>query len=96
MLYFRIHDGFQKAKPGVNKKHKFKILDKDDNIVSDKTILEYINKLVIPPAYKDVTIFYEKSPKILFEGYDDKGRKKQIYSADHKKKSMKKKFCNFF
>ena len=94
MLYFRIHDGFQKAKPGVNKKHKFKILDKDDNIVSDKTILEYINKLVIPPAYKDVTIFYEKSPKILFEGYDDKGRKQQIYSADHKKKSMKKKFCN--
>ena len=92
MLYYRIHDGA--AGVGKNKKHKFKIIDKDDKLVTDSTVLEYIKSLVIPPAYKDVTIFYEKSPKILFEGYDDKGRKQQIYSAAHKKKSAFKKYCN--
>jgi DNA topoisomerase-1 len=89
MLYYRIHNGV-----GSDKKPKFKILDKDDNIVNDKIILEYIQNLVIPPAYRDVTIFYESKPKILFEGFDDKGRKQQIYSPEHKKKAMKKKFCN--
>lgn len=92
MLYFRYHDGTTGV--GKNKKPKYKILDKNDKPVTDKKVLEYIKKLVIPPAYKDVTIFYEKSPKILFEGFDDKGRKQQIYSPEHKKKAMKKKFCN--
>jgi DNA topoisomerase-1 len=89
MLYYRIKDGTDK-----NKKPKFKILDKDDKIVNDKTVLEYIQNLIIPPAYADVKIFYEKTPKILFQGYDDKGRLQQIYSQDHKKKASKKKFCN--
>lgn len=92
MLYFRYHDGT--VGTGKNIKFKFKIVDKDDKVITDKKILDYIDKLVIPPAYKDVTIFYDKSPKILFEGFDDKGRKQQIYSQDHKQKSMKKKFCN--
>jgi DNA topoisomerase-1 len=92
MLYFRYHDGTTGT--GKNKKPKFKILDKSDKPVTDKKVLEYIKNLVIPPAYKDVTIFYEKSPKILFEGFDDKGRKQQIYSPEHKKKAMRKKFCH--
>lgn len=89
MHFYRIHDG--KDKHG---KHKFNIIDKNKQIITDKKILEYINSLVIPPAYRDVTIFYEKNPKILFEGYDDKNRKQQIYSNLHKKKSSKKKFCH--
>jgi DNA topoisomerase-1 len=89
MLYYRIKDGTDK-----NKKPKFKILDKNDKIVNDKTVIEYIQNLIIPPAYADVKIFYEKTPKILFQGYDDKGRLQQIYSQDHKKKASKKKFCN--
>jgi DNA topoisomerase-1 len=89
MIYYRIKDGIEK-----DKKPKFKILDKDDKLVSDKKVLEYIKKLVIPPAYNDVKIFYEDSPKILFQGHDDKGRLQQIYSPEHKKKAMKKKFCH--
>lgn len=89
MIYIRIHDGVDK-----DNKHKFKILDKNDKIVTDKVVLEYIKSLVIPPAYQNVKIFYEKNPKILFEGFDDKGRKQQIYSASHKKKAMTKKFCS--
>lgn len=84
MLYFRIKLA----------EKKYKIVDKDDKIVTDKTVLDYITNLVIPPAYDNVTIFYESSPKILFQGYDDKGRLQQIYSAKHKKKAMIKKFCN--
>jgi DNA topoisomerase-1 len=88
MIYFRIKDGLDK-----DKKVKFKIVDKQDKPVTDKTVIEYIKKLVIPPAYNDVTIFYEKSPKILFQGFDDKGRLQQIYSQSHKKMAAKKKFC---
>jgi DNA topoisomerase-1 len=84
-----MHNG--KDKKG---KYKFSILDNNKKTVTDKKILDYINNLVIPPAYRDVTIFYEKNPKILFEGYDDKNRKQQIYSQDHNKKSSKKKFCH--
>jgi DNA topoisomerase-1 len=87
MIYYRVKDGVDK-----NKKPKFKILDKFDAVVKNKTVLDYITKLVIPPAYADVKIFYEPTPKILFEGFDDKGRKQQIYSKSHKKKAMKKKF----
>lgn len=89
MIYYRKKDGLDK-----DKKPKFKILDKNDKQVTDKKILEYIKNLVIPPAYKDVNIFYENSPKILFQGHDDKGRLQQIYSHTHKKKAMKKKFCH--
>ena len=89
MIYFRIKDGVTK-----DKKQKHKILDKFDKQVTDKTVLEYINKLMIPPAYDNVSIFYEKAPKILFEGYDSKGRLQQIYSKLHKKKAAHKKFCN--
>jgi DNA topoisomerase-1 len=88
-IYYRIKDGVDK-----NKKPKFRIVDKDDKLVTNKEVLEYIQKLVIPPGYADVNIFYEKSPKILFQGHDYKGRLQQIYSAEHKKKALKKKFCS--
>ena len=88
MIYYRIKDGHTS-----DKKPKFKILDSKDAVVTDPVVLEYISKLVIPPAYNDVSIFYIKSPKILFQGYDDKGRLQQIYSQTHKKNAMKKKFC---
>jgi DNA topoisomerase-1 len=87
MLYFRHKTGVTKAG-----KHVYKIIDKKENVVKDKKVLNYITKLVIPPAYDKVTIFYEKTPKILFEGFDAKGRKQQIYSAHHKAKAVKKKF----
>jgi DNA topoisomerase-1 len=89
MIFYRRKDGINKKKVPV-----FKYLDMDDKVINDLTVLKYIQSLVIPPAYADVTIFYEKSPKILFQGYDDKGRLQQIYSQAHKKKASKKKFCN--
>ncbi len=83
------------SKKGTKKKPEpIIVLDKNKKRITDKKIIEYVRKLVIPPAYHDVKIFYENNPKILFEGYDDKNRKQQIYSQAHKKKAMKKKFCH--
>lgn len=70
----------------------FEFTDSRGQRVSDRAVLDYIQSLVIPPAYDPVTIFVEKNPKILFEGMDSKGRKQQIYSPQWVKKSTKKKF----
>ena len=51
---------------------------------------------MIPPAYRNVKIFYEKSPKILYEGFDDKDRKQQIYSKAWVKKAEKQKFQELY
>lgn len=78
---------------GQNK--EFIYTDSKNNVIEDTEILEYIKKLVIPPNYIDVTIFYSKSsiPKILFQGYDSKGRLQRIYSDMWNKKSIRKKNC---
>jgi DNA topoisomerase-1 len=84
MIVYRFHKN--------GKKDQFDIKDKNGKPVTDKKILDYIKVLVIPPAYRDVKIFIESSPKILFEGFDDKGRKQQIYSCNWIKKAKRKKF----
>lgn len=55
---------------------------------------EYIDSLHIPPAYDDVTIFYEPDspPKILFQGYDSKRRLQRIYSKFWVEKKTIEKF----
>lgn len=68
--------------------------DGSDSAIKDTTILEYIKGLVIPPAWNAVTVFYEKSPKILHQGIDDKDRLQQVYSQLHKLKARKSKLCN--
>ncbi len=91
MIVYRIHKNDQKvSKPGS--KPEYIIQDSKGAIVTDKKILEYIEALVIPPAYRNVKIFIEKSPKILYEGFDSKDRKQQIYSPGWVKKAEKKKF----
>jgi DNA topoisomerase I len=70
----------------------FEYRDSAGTRITDAKVLSYIEKLKIPPAYEDVSIFYVKSPKILFEGFDSKGRKQQIYSPQWVAKSTKRKF----
>jgi DNA topoisomerase-1 len=76
-------------------KDGFVFKDSKDKIVKDGEILDYIKKLVIPPNYRDVKIFYQKTgqPKILFQGYDSKNRLQRIYSETWTKKAARKKFC---
>lgn len=68
-------------------------VDKNNKLITDSEILEYIEKLKIPPAYTDVVIYYEKTPKILFTGIDSKGRKQYIYSEKWCKIRSKNKFA---
>ena len=69
-----------------------KFYDLKKKEIKDASILEYIRKLVIPPAYKDVRIFYENNPKIMYEGYDAAGRLQQKYSPAWRTKADKAKF----
>lgn len=70
----------------------YKYVDKNNKLITDKEIIDYITKLVIPPAYNDVEVFYEKSPKILFQGIDANGRLQQIYSPKWRASADKAKF----
>jgi len=74
-----------------NDKYIYK--DYRNNIIKDKKTLEKINNIVVPPAYENVKIYLDNCSKILYEGYDSKGRLQQIYTALHRKKADKQKFC---
>jgi DNA topoisomerase-1 len=78
----------------INEERKiYQYVDKNNKIVQDKKILEYINSMApIPPAYNDVRIYYEKNPKILFDGRDIKGKLQQIYSTKFRLAADKNKF----
>jgi DNA topoisomerase-1 len=78
----------------IDEKNKiYQYTDLDGKIIKDKKILDYIKGLPpIAPAYDDVIIFYEKNPRILYEGRDKAGRLQQIYSPVWRKKADKEKF----
>ena len=62
--------------------------------VTDEVILDYIKSLVIPPAYRNVEIYYVKKPKILFSGIDSKDRVQCIYSKSWCDNARSLKLCN--
>jgi DNA topoisomerase I len=76
-------------------KKEYRYLDEKGATITDPEMLDYIQKLVIPPNYTDVKIFYMKNgqPKILFQGYDNKDRLQRVYSEIWKTDAAKKKFC---
>jgi DNA topoisomerase-1 len=69
----------------------FLLKNNKNEVLKDKKIHDYVKSLVIPPAYTNVKIFMVDKPKILFEGYDAKGRKQQIYSPQWRGKKNKEK-----
>lgn len=62
--------------------------------VTDSAQLEYIKGLVIPPAYRDVEIYYSARPKILYMGYDAKDRPQFIYASWWADQQRTIKLCN--
>jgi len=60
--------------------------------ITDKSVIERINKLVIPPAWKNVEISKSKSSKIQARGYDAAGRLQSIYNPSFRLKQDKLKF----
>jgi len=76
----------------IRKKYKkgFKYYDKQDNVISKKSIQKYLT-FYIPPAYDDVQVDMNKN-KVLAIGYDEKGRAQYIYDPIYTKKQSKNKF----
>lgn len=70
---------------------KFDYYDKDVK-VTDQTIIERINALVIPPAWKDVLIAKTKSAKVQATGKDSAGRTQAIYHPAFRAAQEQKKF----
>jgi DNA topoisomerase-1 len=60
--------------------------------ITNKNILEEINKIKIPPAWRDVKITLKS--KVLAVGYDEAGRKQAVYSSNHTEKQRHSKICN--
>lgn len=70
----------------------FTYVDSKKEKLRDKEKINYINSLVIPPAWTDVEITTNKSAKILAVGRDQKGRKQYIYNPKFRAKKDADKF----
>ncbi len=67
--------GFRRKKAGKS----FSYLGLDGQKISDKAVIERINALAIPPAYKNVWICPDKNGHIQATGMDERGRKQYRY-----------------
>ena len=65
---------------------------KSDQRITDSSVIERINALAIPPAWKNVEIAPAKSAKVQARGYDSAGRMQAIYSPTFRIKQEKLKF----
>lgn len=70
----------------------FKFYDLEGQVINDEKILERIESLVIPPAWKNVWISPKKNGHIQATGIDEKGRKQYIYHPDWIKLTQLNKF----
>lgn len=68
------HPGYRR----VGRGRGFSYLDADGQVVNGR-VRQWIEQLVIPPAWKDVWISQDPRGHILATGYDKAGRKQYIY-----------------
>ena len=80
-------------KGNYKQKPNFTYVNDQGREVTNKDILEYIRKVRVPPAYRNVKIYMNKCEKVLATGIDDAGRKQYVYNPDFVKKQNKKKQC---
>lgn len=70
----------------------FTYRDESGSTIKDKAIRQWIESLVIPPAWTEVEIEENKQADLLVTGRDDKGRKQYIYHPDYVARQNSKKF----
>ncbi len=83
------------SKPGYFRQRigkKFVYYDTDGNKIRTKKILERIESLKIPPAWRDVWICAQVNGHLQATGLDDRKRKQYIYHPDWLKISQENKF----
>lgn len=84
-------------KPGYSRKiinGKFVYFNTDGKKITDTSTIDRINKLVIPPAYKNIWIAPYENGHIQAVGYDDRGRKQYRYHPLWIKVSQEEKFSH--
>ncbi len=80
--------GFTRRKKGSG----FVYLDTKGNVIHDKSTREWIESIVIPPAWHEVWISPHKNGHILATGRDSKGRKQYRYHPRWNKMTSQEKF----
>lgn len=80
--------GFFRQKIGKG----FQYYDLDGDKIKDKKILERIDSLAIPPAWKEVWVCAQNNGHLQATGIDDRRRKQYIYHPDWLKISQENKF----
>jgi DNA topoisomerase-1 len=75
-------------------KDHFDYFDIDGEKITDENIIERINKLVIPPAYKNVWICPYANGYLQATGFDDRGRKQYRYHPDWVAAMQEEKFSH--
>ncbi|MBP7832890.1 MAG: DNA topoisomerase IB [Candidatus Levybacteria bacterium] len=84
-------------KPGFTRKvvgKKFEYFDLDGKKITEDKVIERINALAIPPAYKNVWICPYPNGYLQATGYDDKKRKQYRYHKLWNKVSSEEKFSH--
>lgn len=82
-------------KPGFSRKRKgsgFTYLDTKGEVIHDKETRDWIESIVIPPAWKEVWISPHKNGHILAVGRDERGRKQYRYHPRWNQMSGEQKF----
>lgn len=80
-MYYRIRKG-----------KGFSYKDDSGRSITDKNIKDWIESLVIPPAWTDVEIQENQKADLLVTGRDAKGRKQYIYNDRFRQKMERNKF----
>ncbi|MBZ9786408.1 DNA topoisomerase IB [Psychroflexus sp. CAK57W] len=70
----------------------FTYQDPNGNTIKKKSLRDWFESLVIPPAWTDVRISTDKNADLLATGRDAKGRKQYIYHPEYKARKEAKKF----
>lgn len=68
----------------TGRKGAFRYLDQRGRPIRDEAKLDRVDKLAIPPAWKDVWISPSARAKLQATGYDKAGRKQYLYHADYR------------
>jgi DNA topoisomerase-1 len=77
-----------------SKSRGFRYYDAKGRQITDEAILERIDKLRIPPAWREVCISPRPSAKLQATGKDKAGRKQYLYSAEYRSQQEQAKFDN--
>jgi DNA topoisomerase I len=68
----------------VGNRRAFRYLDGRGKAIRDPAVLERIERLAIPPAWKDVWIAARPGAKLQATGYDRAGRKQYLYHPSYR------------